>query len=653
MKLHRFAPVFSTLLFVLSACGGGGGGDANPPGPVMPPPPVQTIPRGISVLAGAIGGDGDADGPVGRLREPKALAIDRAGVLYVGDFGPTVRTLTIGTGADATLGTFWKGVGLPAEAQAPEALLADGAGNLIGILGRRIVRIAKDGTQTTLAGSDAEGSADGMGEQASFTLPRALAIDSAGLIWVADSQKIRTVSASGEVRTHAAATQALSDVAGYEHGQPFYLGYSATGLAFDKAGNLVIAVGGAKVRKLTPAGARLDTSLSAGTAIAVDRDGNLYGLEQCTLYKADAAGQVSVLAGSPSRRGALDGAGVDASFGSESGCDGRIVTDGAGNVFLTDMANRVVRKIGPGGAVSTVAGKAAQRGMVDGTGSAARFTDGANQLTFDGKDTLYLVQQNKVRKITRAGVVTTLNLPDKDAGQNPITWFTGGMAYQGSLVGVANRVVYLADENGSLRVLAGSANAPRQTDGAAAQAGFDTICGVTRDGAGNFYLLDCYEHRANPTDVFPDWLENRIRKVSAGGVVSTVYSVPHEDSVGQPWSIVADRQGNVFAGPANSSVVRIAAGGGVTVIRADVPYLNWLAVDPGGNLFLASAYLQPAVVQKLGPDGKVQLVAGRRDQFGLITGALPGSLNLMSGMAVDDQGAIYVMTENAVVRIVQ
>jgi hypothetical protein len=651
MKLRQFLLIGASLLLVLSACGGGGGGGASQSGAgTPPPPPVQTLPKGISVLAGAIGGDGNADGPVGRLRNPKALAFDASGVLYVGDFGATVRTVTFGTGTEAVLGTRWRDASV---LDGPEAMVADKAGNVIAILGKRIVRIAPSGTLTVLAGSGEEGHANGQGAAASFSLPRALAIDSAGLIWVADYQSVRTVTADGVVSTHAAATNALIDVAGEMYGQPFYVGQSPTGLAFDNAGNLLIATGSATTRRVTPSGARQDTSLPVGTAIAVARDGSTYVYGQCALYKADPAGQVSLLAGSPSRRGAVDGDGQQASFGNDYYCDGNIATDGAGNVFLADMVNNAVRKITPGGIVSTVAGKPQQRGMVDGTGTAARFTDGAHQLSFDGKDTLYMVQDKKVRKVTRAGVVTTLNLPEKDASQNPITYFTGGMAWQGSLVGVANRVVYLVEENGSMRALAGSPSSPRQTDGTGAQAGFDTICGVTRDGAGNFYLLDCYEHRAAPTDVFPDWVENRVRKVTPGGVVTTVYTAPHEDRAAQPWFLAADRQGNVFAVPTNNTVVRIAATGSATLIRGELPYQSLPAVDGSGKLFLASFVTLPSVVEQLGMDGKVQRIAGRSEQFGLITGALPGSLNLITGITVDDQGTIYVLTENAVVRIVQ
>lgn len=644
-RVLRHFPV--CLSFALAACGGGSGGasriDAAPASAVTPP--ADVLPRGISVLAGVTGGFGDADGPLGRLQSPSALAIAPDGALYIGSFGGAVRKAVPGAGADMVLSTVWKG------REAPRALAADASGNLVGILGTRIVRIAPDGTLTTLAGSDEPGLADGAGAQARFSWPDALAIDSAGLIWVSDTYRIRTVNAAGEVRTHQAATRALSDVVGELYGQPMYVTRAPTGLAFDRDGNLVISVSGYPVRKVTPAGARIDTGLSANTAIAADREGRLYGFSDCTLYRMDAAGQIGVLAGASTRRGPVDGPGQQASFGTANGCDARIAVDGAGNVFVSDAYNDSVRKVTPGGVVSTVAGKAAMPGLQDGAGAAARFDFGARDLSFDGRDTLYLVQESKVRKVTRAGVVATLNLPEKDAGQNPITYFTGGMAYGGSIIGYANRVVYLVDENGGMRVLAGSPTSAHRADGTGAQAGFGILRGVARDGAGNFYLLDGYDLFAAPTDVFPASSLNRIRKVTPAGVVTTLYAPDSSDTMRQPWHIVADRQGNVYGSTNSHSVLRITAAGSATSIPVDLEYSSLLAVDDGGNLFLAGE-LRPFVVEKLAPGGQAQVIAGRRDQYGLIPGALPGSLNQIGGMTVDDRGVIYVLTENAVVRIV-
>jgi len=645
MVLRRL-PICASLALALVSCGGGGSGSSRQ-GPAAGDPPVAALARGISVLAGVAGGAGNADGPVGRLHEPGALAIGRDGQLYVATFGAAVRRLAPDVDGTLVASTFWQGQ------EAPNALVADGAGNLVGILGKRIVRIAPGGVLTTLAGSGEEGMVDGPGAQARFSLPVALAIDPAGLVYVADAYRIRTVDSAGEVRTHAAATRALFKDMGELYGQPFGVNQLPTGLAFDHAGNLVIAVAGGSVRKLTPAGARIDAPLQAATAVATDREGRLYGFDDCTLYRTDATGAPVVLAGSSSRRGAVDGAGSEASFGTADRCTGKIAVDAAGNVFLSDEANHTVRKITPAGVVSTVAGKARVTGLQDGTGPVARFSADARDLHFDGKDSLYLVQDGKVRKTTRAGVVTTLNLPEKDAGQHPIRYFTGGVAYQGSLVGVANGVVYLVDDSGGMRALAGSPTAQRQADGSGTQAGFGTIRDVARDGAGNLYLLDSYEYREVSTDVFPLSFENRIRKLTPAGVVTTLYRTAPDDGTRQPWRLAADRQASVFAATNDHAVLRIAPDGQATRLAVDLKYVDWLAVDEGGRLFLASGYSLPLVIEQRDPDGQLLLVAGRRDQYGLVAGALPGSLNLMGGLAVDDKGLLYVLTENAVVRIVQ
>lgn len=606
-------------------------------------------PKGISVLAGMHGGEGNADGPVGRFQEPGAITYGD-GSLYVAHFGARLRRLVAGTNGEMAVTTRWKG----ADPYASHVgIAADASGNLYGIRQNRVYRIGADGVETLLAGSGQEATVDGTGAQASFSNPVAIAVDASGLIYVAEHYKIRTVTAAGAVSTHAAATRALFDVTGELYGQPIGVTVPATGLAFDSAGNLVIGVAGSKARKVTPAGVRIDSNLTAGESIAADRQGNLYGFEKCTLYKADAAGSVTVLAGADARRGAADGPGAQASFGNSALCKGQLATDPNGNVYVTDALNNTVRKVAPDGAVSTVAGKAASGGFVDGTDSAARFQDFSG-LTFDGKGNFYLVQSNKVRKVTRSGVVTTLNLPEKDANQQPIEYFTGGMAFQGSVIGVANRVVYVVEENGSMRALAGSPNAPRRTNGTGTQAGFDDVCGVTRDGNGNLYVLDCYEVRTDPGQAFPIGFENHIRKITPAGVVTTVLATQQDPGTAQPWSIVADRQGNVYASTNNSSVIKIAAdGSGSTTIPVDLQYYSFPAVDPAGNLYLGYAMTAPAVVEKISPSGQVQVVAGRRDMFGLITGQLPGSLHALFGMTIDDRGTIYVLTENSIVSIVQ
>jgi hypothetical protein len=140
--------------------------------------------------------------------------------------------------------------------------------------------------------------------------------------------------------------------------------------------------------------------------------------------------------------------------------------------------------------------------------------------------------------------------------------------------------------------------------------------------------------------------------VTPGGVVTTVYAVPHEDKRPQPWRVWADRQGNVFTLAAPDAVLRIATDGSTSTVATGLPLGILLAVDADGKLTMITEQGQPATVEKIGPGSQRQLVAGRAGQIGLITGDLPGSLNLLYGVAVDDQGVVYVLTENAVVKIV-
>lgn len=100
---------------------------------------------------------------------------------------------------------------------------------------------------------------------------------------------------------------------------------------------------------------------------------------------------------------ALDGTGAAARFGSPA----RLASDSAGNWYLTDTAAHALRRVSSSGVVSTVAGQLGTSGSVDGTGGAARFNAPVG-LTIDSADTLYVADRGRLRRITPAGVVTTL-----------------------------------------------------------------------------------------------------------------------------------------------------------------------------------------------------------------------------------------------------
>lgn len=109
---------------------------------------------------------------------------------------------------------------------------------------------------------------------------------------------------------------------------------------------------------------------------------------------------VSTIAGN-STAGTADGISTDARFNFPTG----VVFDQQGNLYGTDSGNFSIRKITTGGLVSTLAG--GQQGYAEGTGSAAQFFNTVG-LTIDAAGNIYAADGTRIRKITPAGVVTTL-----------------------------------------------------------------------------------------------------------------------------------------------------------------------------------------------------------------------------------------------------
>src|SRR5438270_13027429 len=142
------------------------------------------------------------------------------------------------------------------------------------------------------------------------------------------------------------------------------------------------------------------------SATAVDGAGNVYVADtyNYTVRKITPAGVVTTLAGLADNDGSTDGTGSAARFSYLFG----IAVDGAGNVYVTDFSN-TIRKITPAGVVTTLAGTPGVYGSADGTGSAARFCNPCG-IAADSTGTIYVADQGNIviRKITPARAVTTI-----------------------------------------------------------------------------------------------------------------------------------------------------------------------------------------------------------------------------------------------------
>ena len=288
-------------------------------------------------------------------------------------------------------------------------------------------------------------------------------------------------------------------------------------------------------------------------SVAVDTNGNVYVADSynSTIRKITPAGVVTTLAGLAGNSGSANGTGSAARFSHPYG----VAVDTNGNVYVGDSGNNMIRKITPGGVVTTVAGLAGSSGSADGTASAARFNE-PEGVVVDASDNIYVgdYYNHTIRKVTPAGVVTTL---------------------------------------------AGLAGTSGSADGAGNAARFYNPDGVAVDINGNVYVADSSNYT--------------IRKVTPAGVVTTFAglagSYGSADGTGSaarfayPYGVAVDTNGNVYVADSSNFTIRKVTPARVVTTLAGVPgsagsangtgsgalffYPDGVAVDGLGNLYVA------------------------------------------------------------------
>lgn len=372
-------------------------------------------------FVGSGGGRGAEDGPVVRaqLGSPWGVAIDSAGNTYVSDAGnQTIRRITL-AGIVTTLAGLAgvkgsaDGRGSTAQFSEPRGVAVDGAGNVyVADSGNHTIRkVSPAGVVTTLAGGVGQpGFADGTGDAARFRSPAGLLMEGDGSVLVADEEngRIRRVSGAGVVTTLTVSGGALADF------------IWPAGVAMDAAGNIYVA-GGFTIAKLTPTGVLTtlagmpwnpgnedgtgaDARFNFPTGIASDAAGNLWVTEWGTIRSVSPEGVVTTIAGDPVFSGDQDGTGSAARFNSASA----IMHTVDGNLLVADYGNSGLRRVTPAGVVTTFAGGTRRLGSTDGVGGIARFNDPWG-VAFDSSGYAYVADRGNstIRKVSPEGLVTT------------------------------------------------------------------------------------------------------------------------------------------------------------------------------------------------------------------------------------------------------
>jgi DNA-binding beta-propeller fold protein YncE len=603
--------------------------------------PPSAGPVTVKTVAGApsYASFGDADGgqASARFSEPNGVAVDNAGNIYVADtLSDTVRRIdssgnvTTLAGALDTSGS-GEGTGAAAQFFRPYGVAVDANKNLYvaDAINSTIRRIDPNGFVKTIAGTaGVRGSTDGVGSDASFYMPASVAIDNANNLYVADlnNSTIRKIALSGSDGSVGTVTT-LAGLAGYS-------GY------LDAAGSAARFSG--------PNGVAVD---SAGDVYVADTGNN-------TIRKITPAGVVSTLAGSSLNAGSLDGFGQDAWFSGPTA----VAVDAARNVYVTDSGNQLIRRVSPGGLVTTLAGTAGTIGYTNGTGSEAQFSSPSG-IAVDSSGNLYVA--DTMNNMVRVGVpapgsttstVTTVNGTTTTVVTTTVTTINGitttvittAVTPLGGTT-TTTKSTTTSSANGTNSDL-GNVGSPNSTQGKFL---FIFPTSVARDASGNLYVADT----ANST----------IQKVSTAGVVSTFAGmasvVGSADANGsnarfnQPNGIALDSNGNVFvADTGNATIRKIGSDGTVTTLAGSVSNRGnrdgtgtaaWfssptgIAADGSGNLYVADTFTD--TIRKVTSSGTVTTVAGSPTVRGYADGTGTAALfNYPTGVAVDGSGNLYV-----------
>jgi hypothetical protein len=314
------------------------------------------------------------------LLMPVGLKIDSANNLYVTDAAAQVVVkITSDFKISSLAGTAiavgsTDGTGTVARFNEPSDLVIndDGSFLLTDTSNASLRKVTTAGVVTTFAGtSGSKGSTDGTGAAARFSAPVGITRDTAGNVYVADQTNhvIRRVTPAGVVTTLAGTAGTVGSTDGTGAAARFNL---PTGVAMNSTDLIYVADFGSH-----------------------------------TLRKVTSAGVVTTFAGTAGTSGSADGTGTAARFNKPSG----LALDTAGNLYVADTGNSTVRKVSPAGVVTTLAGLSAIAGLKDGTGVLAWLNE-PEGVTIDTAGNLYVADTGNavIRKITSAGVVTTLAL---------------------------------------------------------------------------------------------------------------------------------------------------------------------------------------------------------------------------------------------------
>ena len=589
-----------------------------------------------SIIGGRTGGIATGDGALAtssavNLVWPNALAVDSAGNLYIGDrFAPLVRRVDALTGIITSFAGKYA-VSLVVDGSLATAgslssmngLAVDGSGNLYIADSNRVRKVtAKTGVITTVAGGGTASPANGiLATNALFYDDiSSVAVDSTGNLYftyIADSNVYKVSQAGGILTILATIPQATSE----------------SRLGVDAAGNVYVNNSNG-IFMISPTGSRLNLTArgpsfytgEGGPAsaaylpgrgfIAVDASGNILYSDQedWLILKIDGATKtIRTVAGTRAAPGD-NGPASSAMLGQPTG----LAVDSAGNLYIGDWGGARIRKISAStGIISTVAGNGIKALQSDGgpaiNSVIAYYASQSNfPVAVDAQGNVYFGETDRIRKIAaQSGILTTVA-----GGGIKTSDSDGGLATAADLRSVTDLIV-----NGSnlyfTQWFPSGTRAIRSVDLTTGilQTLFNEGMALDRDKTGNLFFLD----RTGST----------LQELPAGASISsTIAGCP---SIPSPCTTYGVHTGAQLGdgGPAQKAFLNSASN---------------LRVNQSGDLFIAD-----------GGDYRIRSISAATGLINTIAGGVapgdcsaaggPATSNRLAGgstvLALDAAGAVY------------
>ena len=645
------------------------------------------------------------------IGNPSGLAFDRRGNIFISDNRNNCMRKVDASGIITTIaggaGTGYSGdgsIGTSAMISGPAGITTDTIGNVYFADNgnNRVRKIDTSGIITTVVGSGTAGfSGDGAAAvYAKINRPTSVACDLHGNLYIMDDRnfRVRMVNASGIITTIAGTgTSGFTGDGGAATAAEIVGG---TDIKVDVSGNVYLS-GGNRIRKINSSGVISTVAGNGGGGFSgdggsatsalfngmegfwVDTSGQIFVADNGNkrIRKINTAGIVSTVAGGYVFSGTGDGMyatninwGGVASFYSEGAFPYYSVpgigADTAGNIYFTQEASHVVRKIDRSGIVTTIAGSWTPGFYGDGGYATAAELDLPAGVVCDRLGNIYIADygNHHIRKISPAGIITTIAGGGSgglgDGGPATAALISAYGVWVDSALNVyivdgdSSRIRKVDAASGIIHTIAGTGvNGFSGDGGPATAAQIGDPLGVTVDRVGNVYIAD--------------FGNQRVRKIDTAGIITTFaggapgyYGAYSEGGLGDggpataaqlylPQSVITDSLGAVYIadrgwGIGNSSTdygteysrvrkvdqfgyIHTVAGNGRfgysgdggPATSAEIFNIMGLALDTRGNLYVGDNYTEAI--------RRVCCMTTNVDAPPVFTGGAAGYLNLCLG----------------------